>query len=182
MSKHEPCVGGSDDWFTPKSYFDAFGITFALDPCSPGGGHWVPAQRVFTKADDGLIQDWGAGSVFMNMPFGGRHGHVPWLVKFFAHGDGIAIARAYTSSDWWHDVVAPSAETLLFPRGKTQFVRGSEMRSVSRKGEVTIHPAGTIGTSPGHGVALIGMGARCNNALRNCGLGMFISLQESIAA
>jgi hypothetical protein len=84
---------------------------------------------------------------------------VPWLKKFFAHGDGVAICRAYTSSDWWHEVVIPNAQTLLFPNGKTKFIR----------------PNGAIGTAPGHGVALIGMGEICNAALRDCRLGWFVS-------
>lgn len=182
MAEHEPCIGASDEWYTPPDHFAAFGITFALDPCSPGAGHWVPAHRVFTKADDGLNRDWGRGHVFMNSPFGGRHGHVPWLRKFVAHGDGIAIVRAYTSSDWWHEIVAPAAQTLVFPRGKTKFVRGVEMQSASRKGDVTIHPAGSIGTSPGHGIALIGMGDVCNAALARCGLGWFIDQRAALMA
>jgi hypothetical protein len=40
-----------------------------------------PATRIFTKADDGLALPWH-GTVFMNPPFGGRFGHVPWLIKF----------------------------------------------------------------------------------------------------
>jgi hypothetical protein len=83
----------SDDWYTPSSIFDAIGLTFDLDPCSPGAGHWVPARRVFTIADDGLRQVW-AGLVFMNPPFGGREGHVAWLRKFMLHADGVAIVRA----------------------------------------------------------------------------------------
>lgn len=180
MAEHESSIGQSDEWYTPPSYFDAFGITFALDPCSPGSHHWVPAQRVLTKADDGLKQDWGPGPVFVNPPFGGRHGQVPWLRKFLQHGDGIAIVRAYTSSDWWHEVLAPQAETMLFPRGKTKFIRGEEMRSVTAAGTV-IHPAGSIGDSPGHGVVLIGMGDLCNEALDGCGLGWFVD-QRAIAA
>ncbi|UCL89307.1 DUF1073 domain-containing protein [Pseudomonas sp. HS-18] len=39
----------------------------------------------------------------MNPPFGGRNGHVPWLEKFLAHGNGIAIVRAYTSAAWFHE-------------------------------------------------------------------------------
>src|SRR5262249_21350300 len=122
--------------------------------------YFVPADRFYTKEDDGLSQPW-FGRVFMNPPFGCRRGHVPWLKKFFTHTDGIAISRAYTSSDWWHEVVIPNAETLLFPRGKTKFIR----------------PNGSIGTAPGHGVALIGMGQICNDALRNSGLGWFVDLR-----
>lgn len=161
MAEHETCIGASDEWFTPREIFAALKLEFDLDPCSPGAGHWVPARRVFTKLDDGLTQPWPRGDlVFMNPPFGGRNGHVPWLVKFLAHGNGIAIVRAYTSSGWFHDH-AVKAETMLFPRGKTQFVR----------------PDGSIGKAPGHGVVLLGMGAKANRALEQSGLGLFIKLR-----
>jgi hypothetical protein len=159
---YEPCIGASDEWFTPPEIFDALGMTFDLDPCSPGTGHWVPARHVYTKADNGLVKPWH-GTVFVNPPFGGRHGHVPWLRKFLAHGDGIAIVRAYTSSNWFHDN-AVQAETMLFPRGKTKFIR----------------PDGSIGKAPGHGVVLLGMGHRCNMALRSSGLGLFVELRSAL--
>jgi hypothetical protein len=165
MAEHEPSIGLSSDWYTPPAIFTALGLVFDLDPCSPGPGHWVPAQKIYTEADDGLQQPW-FGTVFCNPPFGGRHGHVPWLRKFLEHANGIAIVRAYTSSDWWHQYVAPGAETLLFPKGKTKFHR----------------PDGSIGTAPGHGVALIGMGTICNKALKQSGLGWFVDQTSSQAA
>lgn len=158
MAEHEPCIGQSDDWYTPPEIFAALGLTFDLDPCSPGPGHWVPAINIYTKEDDGLSREW-FGLVFMNPPFGGRNGHVPWLLKFLDHANGIAIVRAYTSSAWFHDHVAPRAETLLFPRGKTKFIR----------------PDLSVGRAPGHGVVLIGMGDRANEALQNSGLGLWVS-------
>jgi hypothetical protein len=97
-------------------------------------------------------------------PCSGRRGHVPWLLKFFHHANGIAVCRSYTSCDWWHDHVVPRAETLLFPRGKTKFIR----------------PDGTIGTAPNHGIALIGMGAVANAALQRCGLGWFVELRAPL--
>jgi hypothetical protein len=42
--------------------------------------------------------------------------------KFFAHGNGIMIVRAYTSSAWWHAGM-PKTELILFPRRKTKFIR-----------------------------------------------------------
>jgi hypothetical protein len=153
MAEHEPSIGMSSDWWTPPEIFDALGLTFDLDPCSPGPGHWVPARKIYTKADDGLRQPW-EGLVFMNPPFGGRNGHVPWLRKFIEHANGIAIVRAYTSSAWFHQW-AVKAQTMLFPRGKTKFIR----------------PDGSIGAAPGHGVVLLGMGATANAALQRSGLG-----------
>lgn len=155
LMEHEPSVGLSDDWYTPPEIFKALGVRFDLDPCSPGPSHWVPADKVYTIADNGLEQRWG-GFVFMNPPFGGRNGHVPWLRKFLRHSNGIAIVRAYTSAGWFHDWM-PSAELILFPRGKTKFLR----------------PDGSVGKQPGGGIALIGMGERGVTALMRSGLGIY---------
>lgn len=164
MAEHEPSIGASDDWYTPPEIFTALGVTFDLDPCSPGPGHWVPASQIYTKADDGLSRPW-SGRVFMNPPFGGRNGHVPWLLKFLAHRNGIAIVRAYTSSAWFHQY-ATQADAMLFPKGKTKFIR----------------PDGTIGKSPGHGVVIIGMGGRCCEALRHSRLGWYVDQRARYAA
>lgn len=157
----ETSIGKSDDWYTPPEIFNALGLVFDLDPCSPGPSHWVPALQIYTKADDGLSLPWH-GLVWMNPPFGGRRGHVPWLKKFLAHGNGIGLVRAYTSADWFHEH-AVRAQTMLFPRGKTQFIR----------------PDGSIGKSPGHGVVLLGMGEQANAALERCGLGLFVNINSS---
>ncbi len=163
MAEHEPCIGASDEWYTPPEIFAALGLEFDLDPCAPLGiweRHRVPAMRFFTKEDDGLAQEWH-GRVFMNPPFGGRNGHIPWLKKFIAHGNGIAIVRAYTSSGWWHDWM-PMVDMVLFPRSKTKFIR----------------PDGSIGKSPGHGIALLAMGEACCESLKHSGLGMVWDLKK----
>jgi hypothetical protein len=154
MAEYENCIGETSEWYTPPAIFDALGLEFDLDPCSPGHGHWVPARKIFTEQDDGLAQPW-EGLAFVNPPFGGRNGHVPWMRKFFEHGNGVMIVRAYTSSAWWHAEM-PKAEMVLFPRGKTKFIR----------------PDGTIGAQPGHGIVLVGMGEVARDALRGSRLGM----------
>lgn len=163
MAEHEPSVGQSDDWYTPREIFDALGLVFDLDPCSPGPGHWVPARKIYTEQDDGLHHPW-EGLVFMNPPFGGRNGHVPWLRKFLEHANGIAIVRAYTSSAWFHRW-AIKAEMMLFPRGKTKFVR----------------PDGSIGRAPGHGVVLLGMGSVAVDALAGSGLGWCTTAHKGVS-
>ena len=158
MAEHEPSIGRSDDWLTPPEIFAALGLTFDLDPCSPGPGHWVPARRIYTKEDDGLSKPW-RGLVFVNPPFGGRNGQVPWLRKFLAHGNGVAIVRAYTSAEWFHQWAA-QADAMLFPRGKTKFIR----------------PDGSVVGAPGHGVALLGMGEESCWALQQSGLGFYVAV------
>jgi hypothetical protein len=116
----------------------------------------------YTKADDGLAQPWH-GLVFMNPPFGGCNGHVPWLIKFLKHADGIAIVRAYTSSGWWHAHVAPCAEILLFPRGKTKFIR----------------PDGSIGKGQGTVLYSWEWGKLRAQALRRSGLGFCATIEKA---
>lgn len=157
MAEHEPCIGASDNWYTPPEIFTALSLQFDLDPAS-GEGDFVPAYRKIRLPDDGLLAPW-SGLIWMNPPFGGRNGQVPWLQKFNQHMNGIALVAARTSSGWWHDLV-PSADCIVFPRGKTKFIR----------------PDGSVGKSPGTGIALIGIGQRAYGALKQCDLGMFLRI------
>jgi hypothetical protein len=167
MSEHEPSIGETSEWYTPREIFDALGLTFDLDPAHPGKDNLyccVPARQIYTKADDGLRQPW-RGLVWLNPPFGARRGQVPWLKKFFAHGNGIALCAARTSADWFHEIVFPDAELLLFPDGKTKFYRAD----------------GSIGKEPGTGVVLIGAGKIACDALRRSGLGYCVVVDRSAA-
>ncbi len=159
MSELKQGIGDTDEWYTPLFIFDALGVVFDLDPCSAGrnGEDHVPSTFKFVKADDGLHQEWGDDFVFMNPPFGGRNGHVPWLKKFLDHGNGIAIVRAYTSAGWFHDY-AVKADSMVFPRGKTKFLR----------------PDGSVGASPSSGIVLLGMGSKATQALSRSGLGWYV--------
>jgi len=167
MAEHELAVPIEPlEWFTPQSTFDGIrrgGIEeFDLDAAHPGRSNpycIVPARKIYTIADDGLRQPWH-GLVWLNPPFGGRRGQVPWLRKFFAHGNGIALCAARTSADWFHEVVVPNAQLLLFPSGKTKFIR----------------PDGSIGKEPGTGVVLIGAGRVTCEALLQSGLGACMTI------
>lgn len=173
MAEHESCVGASDEWYTPPEIFDALKLRFDLDPCWAESPHCVvPCCFAYKLPINGLISNW-EGLVFMNPPFGGRRGQVPWLEKFIEHGNGVAVVRAYTSSDWWHELVAPCVQGILFPKGKTKFVRGTQMRSVTRNGEI-VYPAGSRGEAPGHGIALLGMGEVACKALAQSSLGWYV--------
>lgn len=170
MKPHHAAPGQSDEWFTPPEIFEALGVTFDLDVAQPETGRAflsVPCRQFLTISENGLTAPW-IGFVWMNPPFGGRNGVVPWLRRFMEHGNGIACVNALTSSGWFHDF-APHADALLFPRGKTKFVR----------------PDGTRGNSPGNGVVLIGMGCQAVHAMMNAQkhkLGMMTMVAEREAA
>lgn len=156
MSELKQGLGETNEWYTPQWIFDALGVTFDLDPCAPSHNHWTPAFKKYTKKENGLLQPWN-GFVFMNPPFGGRNGHVVWLKKFIEHGNGIGLLRAYTSSGWWHEYIT-KCDGVLFPKGKTKFIK----------------PCGEIGSSPSSGVALFACGARGVDILKNSNIGMYM--------
>lgn len=157
MKYHENSIGDSSEWYTPATIFEGLKFYFDLDPCAADSPYeCVPARVKYFKCDDGMRYAWH-GLVFMNPPFGGRNGHVPWLRRFLEHANGIAIVRAYTSSAWFHEH-AVKAQTMLFPKGKTKFVRAD----------------GSVGKAPGHGIVLLGMGKVANEALQRSNLGFFI--------
>lgn len=147
-----PSVGATDEWYTPRYIFDALGCRFDLDVSAPiGGPRHTPAANYLTIEEDGLTHLW-TGFVWMNPPFGGRNGLVPWLDRFFSHGNGIALTPDRTSAPWWQDA-AQKADAMLLIRGKTRFER----------------PDGSIGKSPGDGVTLWAVGQMAVEAVNRAG-------------
>ena len=151
-------AGASDEWYTPKYIFDALDVRFDCDVAAPKRG------PVHTPCDswhyaEALTKEW-PGFIWMNPPFGGRNGLVPWLDKFFDHGNGIALTPDRTSAPWWQDA-ARRADAILFINGKVKFER----------------PDGTVGKWPSTGTTLFASGRKGVQALinaNNAGLG-FIS-------
>lgn len=167
MSRHEQSVGKTDEWYTPPHVFAAMGVHFDLDVSSPGREvtPWIPASRALTKAAYGLSAPW-QGFIWMNPPFGGRNGLVPWLERFFAHGRGVALVPDRTSAPWWQTYAA-KADAVLFVSPKLRFI-GAD---------------GKEGMSPAQGTALLAAGPSAVAALQRAeraGLGLLF--QRSAAA
>ena len=151
--------GQSDLWYTPKYVFDALGCTFDLDVAGPIGGSHVPCRELLCSSS--LEVRWPPQAfVWMNPPFGGRNGLVPWLDKFFAHGNGVALVPDRTSAPWWQSA-ARRSDAILFVAGKIKFER----------------PDGSVGKHPGNGTTLLAAGTRGRLALlnaRQAGLGFMV--------
>lgn len=151
--------GKTDEWYTPKYVFDALGVGFDLDVASPGKSvvPWVPARRVITAGS--LTKPW-SGFVWMNPPFGGRNGLVPWLEKFVAHANGVALVPDRTSAPWWQKF-ATLMDWILFVSPKIKFI-GAD---------------GQPGPSPADGTCLWSLGGRGQLALETAqvrGLGVLV--------
>lgn len=159
MALHEQCLGATDEWYTPPEVFAALGCSFDLDVASPGKEvtPWIPAGA-FLKAGS-LAASWG-GFVWMNPPFGGRNGLMPWLEKFDQHGNGIALVPDRTSAPWWQRF-APRMDLILFVAKKIKFI-GAD---------------GKPGSSPAQGTCLMSRGNRGTAALwqaKDRGLGFLM--------
>jgi hypothetical protein len=161
MALHEQCVGATDEWYTPPHVFEALGCSFDVDVASPGRDvtPWIPAITFITA--DSLLRPW-YGFIWMNPPFGGRNGLVPWLDKFFDYGNGIALVPDRTSAPWWQDA-ARRADRILFVAPKLKFI-GAD---------------GNPGASPAQGTTLMAAGVKGRGALHTAvanGLGVLVDV------
>ena len=158
MALHEQSVGANSEWYTPPHVFEALGCQFAMDVASPNPPlAWIPARQFIF--DESLSEPW-RGFVWMNPPFGARNGLIPWLEKFFAHSDGIALVPDRTSAPWWQQF-APRADAILFVSPKLKFI-GAD---------------GNPGRSPAQGTCLLASGYQAVNALcraQSLGLGVLM--------
>lgn len=166
MSLHEQSVGASDEWYTPPYVFEAMGVTFDLDVAYPEGDvdlSWIPTRGIIWAHVDGLAEPWH-GFVWMNPPFGGRNGLVPWLDKFIAHANGVALVPDRTSAPWWQHA-ARHADAILFVSPKIKFIDAS----------------GLPGASPAQGTSLMAIGSKGRKALWNAtraGLGFMVGARS----
>jgi hypothetical protein len=156
MALHEQSTGKTDEWYTPPHVFYALGCMFSMDVATTNPPvPWVPALSHLWS--NSLDQAW-EGFIWMNPPFGGRNGLVPWLEKFFEHGNGIALVPDRTSAPWWQRF-APQADLWLFVAPKIKFI-GMD---------------GKPGDSPAQGTCLWAKGPTGVEALRraaDCKLGI----------
>ena len=112
----------SDDWATPQDFFDALDAEFgfALDVCASPTN--TKCLNYFTRAEDGLSQDWGRERCWMNPPYGREI--KAWMQKAVeASRQGalvVCLVPARTDTAWWHDYAA-RADEIRFVRGRLRF-------------------------------------------------------------
>lgn len=147
--------GEENQWFTPKYIFDAIGLEFDMDPCSPGAGlTHVPAKKHLTIVEDGLATPW-EGTVFVNPPYGN---HTPvWMKKLAEHNDGIALVFSRTDVKWFQEY-ASQTSAVCFISSRVKFHKGH------------IGEGSQVGT-PGTGSMLLAFGEKAAEALKQSGLG-----------
>lgn len=160
---HESTYNETKEWYTPRYIFEAIGLEFDLDPCSPGKDvvPWVPARRHLTYLDNGLTAHWG-GRVWVNPPYGSDTPE--WFKHLSKHGNGIALVFARTDTKWFHDCI-PNADAICFIKGRVSFVRSDESGLYAKN---LIKPKGGCGAAS----MLVAFGKDNAQALYNSGLGL----------
>ena len=117
----------TDEWPTPAAFFAELDreFGFTLDPCATRQNATCP--RFFTEDDDGLVQDWGAQTVFCNPPYGRAVG--AWVRKCHeaarAGATVVLLIPARTDTRYFHQWIYGKAE-LRFVRGRLKFGDGRQ--------------------------------------------------------
>lgn len=168
---HESTYNESKEWYTPKYIFDALGLTFDLDPCSPGIDvvPWVPARQHITPAENGRNAPWH-GSVWMNPPYGSDT--PKWMEHLAVHGNGIALVFSRTDTQWFHRYI-PKADAICFIKGRVQFVPADKAWDYSMG---TYKPVGGCGA----GSMLVAYGAANAGALLRSNLGLTLPVTKNV--
>ena len=173
---HESTYNESKEWYTPSYIFDALGLPFNLDPCSPGADivPWIPAMHHYTYKENGLIREW-TGNVFLNPPYGSDT--PTWFRKLYLHGKGIGLVFARTDTGWFHEYV-PLADGILFVKGRVQFIPAEKdgVNYPKLYWEGKYKPKGGCGA----GSMLVAFGEDNAKALKNSGLGFYLPVSRSV--
>lgn len=120
---------------TPQDLFDALDseFHFTLDPCATSAV--AKCALYYTPEVDGLSQDWGRHSVFMNPPYGRTISK--WVKKaYHASRTGatvVCLLPSRTDTGWWWDYCM---------KGEIRFIRGRvKFEGRNTKGQLVRYPA-----------------------------------------
>lgn len=111
----------SNEWATPQSLFDELDreFHFTLDPCATPEN--AKCKKYYTKADNGLAQDWTGETVFCNPPYG-REIH-KWVEKAaLSKALTVMLIPARTDTTYFHEYIyKKSGVEVRFIRGRVKF-------------------------------------------------------------
>lgn len=116
-------TANKDEWETPQGLFDRLNAKyhFTLDAAASDSNH--KCAKYYTKDQDGLAQDWGNDTVYVNPPYG--RVIVDWVCKAYEthqrYGNTIVmLLPARTDTRWFHDYVYGQAD-IEFIKGRLRF-------------------------------------------------------------
>ena len=122
MKKEVLFSSNKDEWSTPEKFFEALDkeFHFDLDPCASHENH--KCNKYYTEEDDGLRQDWGGQTCFVNPPYSQNK---KWVRKCYEESlkpntTVVLLVPARTDVGWFHEYVFGKADVRLV-RGRLRF-------------------------------------------------------------
>lgn len=111
------------DWATPQWLFDELNAEFGFDLDAAASDSNAKCADYITADDDGLLQDWGGRTVWLNPPYGRQIGR--WIAKAAREAEKpgttiVLLVPARTDTSWFHEFLYSKAE-LRFLRGRLRF-------------------------------------------------------------
>jgi phage N-6-adenine-methyltransferase len=119
---------GENEWFTPAEHIERARLVLGaidLDPAThKKAQETVRAERWFTKATNGLEQEW-IGRIWLNPPYAQPHiaDFVSKMVNERKAGRvtaAIMLTHNYTDTAWFHEAIS-IADAICFTRGRVKF-------------------------------------------------------------
>ena len=109
------------DWTTPETLFAPLHAEFHFTLDAAADANNTKANSFFSLDDDGLAQDWGTHTVWLNPPYGARAGRlVDWVKKALTASQTgatvVMLIPARTNTNWFHD--------LCLAHGEVRFIKG----------------------------------------------------------
>lgn len=121
MNKEVMFSSKTDNWSTPQDLFDSLNevYKFTLDPCADNTNY--KCSKYYTKAENGLMQEWTNEIVFCNPPYGRDIKN--WVEKSFyenIHNNALVVMLipARTDTQWFHEYIYGN------PFAKVKFIKG----------------------------------------------------------
>lgn len=123
MKKDVMFSGKTDQWETPKDFFDDLDALFhfTLDACALPEN--AKCEKYFTPEMDGLKQEW-EGVVWCNPPYGREIGR--WVEKGYLSAQNgctvVMLLPARTDTKWFHNYCYMNRfATVRFVKGRLKF-------------------------------------------------------------
>lgn len=115
---------GKDSWETPQNVFKKLNdeFKFTLDPCCTR--ETAKCKKFYTKNEDGLKQNWGGETVFVNPPYSSKD-QDKWVEKCYKEAQKpntkvVALLPARTDTKRFHQYIWNRAE-VRFIKGRLKF-------------------------------------------------------------
>ena len=141
----------SYEWYTPAEYLQAARSVMGSIDLDPASSHhaqeMVQAGAFFSRADDGLVQEW-RGTVWLNPPYSSPEvdNFMDKLVQEYQSGhvsEAIALTNNSTDTRWFHRAASASS-AMCFTKGRIGFWKPEAAPLAARQGQVFFY----MGDSP----------------------------------